>query len=135
MKPRIQDLIKSCNDCILSCEAALKTCKGCIKSCTENTYTSSLAENCSVECQKTVEACHHCMHECNQALANKLYDTPKQEAALRKCLEACKDSMKKCQISTTKILDKEGSPGCEWAVESLNKCVSACDECIESFEG
>jgi hypothetical protein len=73
------------------------------------------------------------MHECNQALQHKLFCTPKQETALRNCLEACKDSIKRCQSTTNKILEKDSS-GCEWALDSLNKCIAACDECIESFE-
>jgi len=132
MKSKIQDLIQSCNDCILSCEAALKSCHSCIESC-DNACSKNLAEDCSVDCQKMVEVCRQCMHACNQALANKLYETPKQEAALKGCINACKDSAKRCQDTISKIVDNESLSGCEWSLDSLNKCMSACDECIESF--
>jgi len=134
MKPKIQNLIQSCNDCILNCEAALKSCQNCVKSCKDDSCSTSAAEECSVDCQKLIDVCHHCMHECNQALEHKLFNTPKQESALKNCLEACKESIKRCQTTTNKILDKDSSLGCKWAHDSLNKCISACDECIESFE-
>lgn len=135
MNPKIKDLIKSCNDCILSCETVLKTCKSCIKSCIKTSCSANLVEDCSVNCQKLIDACRQCMHQCNQILENKLYQTSKQEAALKNCLEACQNSIKRCQATTTKILDKDTLLGCQWSLDSLNKCISACDECIESLKG
>lgn len=134
MNSKFQGLIQSCNDCILKCETALKSCQVCINSCKDNSCSSKLAENCSVDCQNIIESCQSCMHECNQILERKLYTTSKQQEALKDCIEACKDSIKRCQTTTNKILEKDINLGCEWALDSLNKCISACDECIESFE-
>jgi len=134
MNPKIQDLIKSCNDCIVSCESGIKSCKNCIKFCKNQACSTDIAQDCSVNCQKIINTCQLCMHKCNQALEHKLYKSPKQELALKNCIEACKESIKRCQTSTQKILDKDTLLGCNWPVDSLNKCISACDECIESFE-
>lgn len=134
MNSKFKELIKSCNECILKCETAIKSCQNCQESCNKNSCSSKLTENCAIDCQALIDACQYCMHECNQALEYKLYETSKQEKALKNCVEACKDSIKRCQSSTSKVLDKSDSQGCEWPIDSLNKCIIACDECIEAFE-
>ena len=125
MKFDIKNLIQACNNCILSCEQTIRNCED---SCLEDA-----GEECSVSCQQTIDACYKCIHECNQALENNWYETFKQKSALEKCIEACRKGAKGCNISTNKVLSQEAE-GCEWAKDSLNECISACDECIESFE-
>lgn len=103
MNSKIQKLIKSCNDCILSCEASVKSCQVYTQACSENVCKDNISQDCTINCQKVVVTCQACMHECNQALEHKLYNSAKQEAALKKCVEACKESIKKCQSATQKV--------------------------------
>ncbi len=133
MKQIFEALIKSCNDCIVKCEIALKACQKYSESC-KSSCISNLAEKCGSTCQKLIESCYRCIHECNLILENEHYETDKQKQALIRCIKTCQESIKRCQTSTSKILDKNTLTGCQWAIDTLNECIAACDECIESFE-
>lgn len=134
MKLDIEKLIQRCNECILSCESTLQKCKECVTECEITKCTIDSMEACGLSHLDTINACYNCMHECNKALEHKQYATAKQEHALKKCIEVCKDTIKRCNVAQGKTVSEEDSSGCEWAKDSLNKCISACDECIESFE-
>lgn len=135
MNKKFESLIKSCNNSILACEGVLKTCQKCVSSCKSNKCDNDLAENCGQSCQKIIDTLYKCIHECNQIIEKKLFESDKQEKMLKKCLDVCHETIRRCQTTTNQVLDKNFSIGCTWSLDALNNCISACDECIESFEG
>lgn len=130
----VNNLIKACNDCILACQKCIKKCTECQEKCELDIPNCPSAEDCAATCQDVIDACYKCIHTCNALIENeKIEKSEKQQSALFRCREIAEECAKRAKTTIDRILNESITEACRWPIEICNDCITACDECIESF--